>query len=226
MKSSSPIQGITKDCTLQYNSLIREYYLLKPFELNIDSKHSVNKKDVISLDPGVRTFQTGYEVSGETVGFVEISTNFLKKDLENIDNEENKRKKDKLRQRLKNKIDDLHWKTCGFLCKNYNNVIIGNMSTTGIAKNLCNKVNRDLYILSHFTFRQRLEQKCREHGVRFICTNEAYTSKTCYKCGEINKTLGANKVFTCGKCKQIVDRDLNGAVNIFLKTHNAFRFYA
>jgi len=47
--------------------------------------------------------------------------------------------------------------------------------------------------------------------------NESYTSKTCGRCGNINKELGSSKSYKCSKCHLEIDRDVNGARNIYLK---------
>lgn len=49
-----------------------------------------------------------------------------------------------------------------------------------------------------------------------ICTEE-YTSQTCGVCGELNKELKDSEVFKCNKCNLIIDRDINGARNIYIK---------
>lgn len=54
------------------------------------------------------------------------------------------------------------------------------------------------------------------HKTLLLC-EEAYTSKTCCKCGAIHKTLGGNKVFKCKACGNVMDRDHNGAINIFIR---------
>jgi len=51
-----------------------------------------------------------------------------------------------------------------------------------------------------------------------MIVDESYTSKTCTKCGEQNKNLGSSKHFKCSKCGLEIDRDINGARNIYLKT--------
>ena len=44
--------------------------------------------------------------------------------------------------------------------------------------------------------------------------SEYMTSKTCCKCGNINKKLGGNKIYDCSKCKLNIDRDINASINI------------
>ena len=74
--------------------------------------------------------------------------------------------------------------------------------------------------LSHYKFRQRLLNKSREYP---WCTvsivNEAYTSKTCGRCGVINEKLGGNEIFKCINlnCGLVADRDIHAARNILLR---------
>jgi transposase len=64
-----------------------------------------------------------------------------------------------------------------------------------------------------------------------IINTEEYTSKTCGRCGTIGakrrirpegyiNEVGSKDIFTCNKCKLVVDRDVNGARNIYIKTIN------
>lgn len=48
--------------------------------------------------------------------------------------------------------------------------------------------------------------------------DESYTSKTCGSCGMLHHSLAANKIFRCKNCKVIMDRDVNGARNILIKS--------
>jgi len=48
--------------------------------------------------------------------------------------------------------------------------------------------------------------------------SEVYTSKTCSHCGYIKRNLDGNKVFRCDRCGLQINRDLNGAWGIFLRT--------
>ena len=71
------------------------------------------------------------------------------------------------RLRLENLRDELHWKSIKFLTKNYNTIMLGDLSTKAISSkknNLNKKSKNDFSFLSLFMFKKRLEQKCLENG--------------------------------------------------------------
>ena len=80
-----------------------------------------------------------------------------------------------------------------------------------------NDTARRLLMWSHYKFRQRLLHKARQWGRTVVIVNEAYTSKTCTRCGWQNDQLGCAKVFICRECHLRIDRDVNGARNILLR---------
>lgn len=69
---------------------------------------------------------------------------------------------------------------------------------------------------SHFLFHQQLKHKAKEHDCTIHEVLEHYTSKTCGHCARIHWKLGDNKVFRCPFCHFRIDRNWNGARNIFL----------
>ena len=71
--------------------------------------------------------------------------------------------------------------------------------------------------LSHYSFRTRLLQKAaRTPECSVLICGEAYTSKTCGRCGKINPKLGSSERFRC-TCGASLDRDVNAARNILLR---------
>lgn len=46
---------------------------------------------------------------------------------------------------------------------------------------------------------------------------QAFTSKTCGKCGHLNNKLGGSRTFNCSACKHTEDRDVHAARNILLR---------
>ena len=73
---------------------------------------------------------------------------------------------------------------------------------------------RSMLTLAHFRFKQRLKAAVPACGKHVIDVNEAYTSKTVSRTGEIKK-IGGAKMIRSGHV--VLDRDINGARGIFLR---------
>jgi IS605 OrfB family transposase len=76
---------------------------------------------------------------------------------------------------------------------------------------------RRLLLWAHYKFRQHMIAKAREHGKVLLIVNEAYTTKTCCRCGWQHHKLGKKKRFVCRACGLDIDRDVNGSRNILLR---------
>ena len=120
--------------------------------------------------------------------------------------------------KIKNKINDYHWKIIDYLTANYIHILIGNFSSK---KFMESKNNPMLKIISSrmrfYVFHQRLQYKCFLKGVKYTKIDEYCTSKCCSSCGHFNKTLGLSRVFKCPKCGIILGRDINASKCIYLK---------
>jgi putative transposase len=223
--------------------IIREnpgkYYICVP----LDKKQITDVKqpnNLVALDPGVRTFQTFYS-SDEVIGKLGNGTadkkiKPLSKKVDKLISIKNSNKKNsgrrkrniknrchKLRTKMKNIVNDLHWKTASYLCKTFSNILIPifqvskMVSKYGI-RNINKETVKDMLSLSHYRFRQRLLYKasCYNNVNVYVC-KEDYTSKTCTNCGNIKSNLGGNKRYNCNNCGISIDRDVSGARNILLK---------
>ena len=88
---------------------------------------------------------------------------------------------------------------------------------TKTEKKISSNISRSIYSLSHYAFREKLLSRAKEAKNKIIITSEAYTSQTCTKCGNMKKDLKGNKEYKCEKCKNTIDRDINGARNIMIR---------
>jgi len=186
----------------------------------------------ISLDPGVRTFQTGYSETG----CVELGVDFCNRKLHTINNKIDlletlsptivnrhtkkniRRRCFRLRTKISNCVDNFHWKCVNFLTDHYDTIILPKFNCKQIAmKSNNHKMNRDLYALSHYKFRSKLEARCKILGKQLILCSESWTSKTCGGCGTIQADLGSKKTYNCTQCDICIDRDINGARNILIR---------
>lgn len=207
------------------------YYILIP-KTRL-KKHIKPIHNAVALDPGVRTFQTYYSPSN-VCGFIGSGlTDKLGRLNKRIDKLKSlkvsaKTKKNiskrciLLRTKIKCIVKDLHWQTCSFLVKTFGNIIIPRFKSQDMAKKDNRKINRKttrhLLGLSHFSFLEKLKYKCDEYQRKLIIVTEEYTSKTCGWCGVLKHNLGGSKTFNCDGCNTVIDRDLNGARNILLKS--------
>jgi transposase len=129
-----------------------------------------------------------------------------------------KKKERDVKRRIDNLIDELHHKTINYLTKTYQTIILPPFETQDMVKKSRNRfLNRNLLQLKHYQFLQRLGSKCELRGRTMINTTEEFTSKTCTACGYVKYNLGSAKVYRCDSCGIILDRDVNGARNIYIK---------
>lgn len=86
-------------------------------------------------------------------------------------------------------------------------------------------VKYTLGCLSHFSFRQHLQNKSLEYGCELKIITEEYTSLTCTNCGVISNKYN-KRLKICDNCNLCIDRDYNGARNILIKNLNVFNYEA
>jgi putative transposase len=226
--SGIKLHEIDKDSILVYNKITNKYILHVPCENDIINDNN-NVNNIIGIDPGIRTFMTCYTPKKILkFGFgIYNRIEYLLYLIDKINDNPKipiKKKKIIIRRKttkIKNLVDDLHWKTINEIIKNGKYILIGDMSAKGISRKfkstLNKKTKRVAYMLSFGKFRSRLEYKCRLHGKFYNKVKEYYTSCMCTKCKNIKTNLGTSKEYNCNKCKIKVGRDPAGARNIAMK---------
>jgi len=221
---------ITSDCTLQYNKKGNRFVLYTT--KNCDVK-IYDTADTISIDPGIRTFLSCVsDFSVYEIGKDNQIPEKIKYHLETMDNIKKKPIPQKIKKRYEishNKkihglVTELHWKSIDFLVKRFKTICIGKWSTKSILSNqrsvLCPMTKRIASRLRFYEFLTKLKYKCDAFGVNLMIVDESFTSKVCSHCSWEHKKLGGEKVFKCGNCTMVIDRDLNGARNIYMRALN------
>ena len=224
------IKPIEHDCKImKYGN---SYYLVYTFDKENNSESI--KKDrypVISLDPGVRTFQTGYSPSGIAIKIGDRQNEQLKGLHNKLDilrglrakailrRKQNLRKRClKVEKKILNVIDNLHNQTASFLTSNFETILLPKFRTSVMQteEGLHSSTKRQLWTLSHYKFQQKLKGLCEQKNNILYLVDEHYTTKTCGGCGSL-MNVGSSKIFNCTKCSYKMDRDIHGARNILLK---------
>lgn len=208
-----------------------KYYIL----LTKTRKTSYEKAiyNTVALDPGVRTFETLYSpdgLVGKLGDKLNIRIRLLQEREDRLYSLKSKatgrtkynmnKRIEKIKDKIKEIVRDQHWKISSFLCKNFENIIIPQFGVKEMSKKegrtIGKKTTREMLSLSHGSFLEKLKYKCSEKQRNLYIVTEEYTTKTCGGCGRLNN-VGSSKTYKCAKCKIEIDRDYNGARNIYLK---------
>lgn len=205
---------------------------------------------VCGVDPGGRTMATIYDPVNRHAWQVgtQQDKKYLIKPLQNkidavmaqlqlaIGREQKSRIMDKKRElkklhtKMKRIINNIHCDFSNELVKTNKLVVLGDMKTAKIVnktkkKGLPKKANRDLIEWRHNEFKKRLIDRAKGSGCKVVIQDEAYTSKTCGRCGRMKDNLGSAETFVCDTCRYETHRDVNGARNILRKYTKHFVTY-
>jgi putative transposase len=197
-----------------------------------------SKNNAIALDPGVRTFITGFD--GNNIlqfgqkDFSRIA--ILCRRLDKIQSQISlatgrkfKRKRWQLRKlarqlrvKITNLVKEIHHQTASWLTTTYKHIFLPTFETAKMVnkkkRKLHSKTARAMLSWSHYRFKQTLKFHAEKRDSVVHNITEEYTSKTCSKCGHVHHKLGGNKKFNCPNCGHKIDRDWNGAINILNKS--------
>ncbi|KAJ8104093.1 putative transposase DNA-binding domain-containing protein [Lipomyces tetrasporus] len=228
-------EKLSYDSRLVMERSTGHFYLCVPAPLEmVEGPTGVPR--VMSLDPGVRSFMTGYSPDGEMVelgkgdiGRIyrlchwldDLQSRWSVKGLDHRKKWRMKRAGARIRQRIRNLVNDLHCRIAKYLCSSINLIIMPTFPTQQMVRRgrrrIRSKTARAMATWAHYRFQQRLLDKAREYGwCQVVLVSEAHTSKTCGACGRLNN-IGGSKVFKCSHCGLVCDRDANGARNILVR---------
>jgi transposase len=115
----------------------------------------------------------------------------------------------------------MHYNTITFLTGNFNWILLPSFESQEIVKGkkLSKETKREASQLQHYKFKQRLQSACSSmKNCKVLIVSEAWTSKTCGRCGSIKTNLTLkDRIYSCNKCGLSIDRDVNGSRNILLR---------
>lgn len=194
-----------------------------------------NQSDkVIALDPGVRTFITGFdgfkflEFGAGDMGRITRLCQYLDKLMSRIAKCQHRRQRQKMRlaagrmrTKIQNLVNELHKQVACYLTQNYRLIFLPTFETSQMVqkkrRKIRSKTARAMLSWAHYRFKLFLKQAATRRGCTVVDVTEEYTSKTCSRCGHVHTKLGGSKRFRCSKCGHELDRDFNGAFGIMLK---------
>lgn len=189
---------------------------------------------LIALDPGVRTFLTGFdggkflEFAKGDIGRITRLCQHLDHLMSRIAQESSRYRRRRMRQsahrmrtKIRNLIDESHRQIAHHLTHNYRVIFLPTFETTVMVakakRKIRSKTARAMLTWAHYRFKTTLKDQAELTGSIVVDVTEEYTSKTCTHCGHVHIKLGGSKVFHCPECGFTLPRDWNGAFGIFLK---------
>ncbi|MDJ0736444.1 MAG: transposase [Nostocaceae cyanobacterium] len=123
---------------------------------------------------------------------------------------------------LKNIRQDFLQKTTTEISRKYYRIRIEDLNVSGMIAN--HKLSAAISNLGFYEFRRMLSYKQAVFGTKVEVVDRWYpSSKTCSVCGHVQSMPLSRRIYDCGSCGQILDRDLNAAINLNYAPVNKIR---
>lgn len=133
----------------------------------------------------------------------------------------------KAHAKVRNQRRDFHFKLANHLLKNYDQIVIEDLSISNMTRSAKGTVkepgrnvkqksglNREILSAGWGQFIQILRLKAENAGVQVIAVNPRNTSQMCSGCGIITPKDLSERIHFCDQCDLKMDRDWNAARNI------------
>jgi putative transposase len=188
------------------------------------------QRQVVSLDPGARSFNTFYRpdgLHGEVLCGAEKHMRWLCKYSDYLRSARDTAPTPAMKEtlgarmlrvnaRLTNFMRNSHYEVAKELFKMADFIVLPIFNSGRMVRRaervFSSNTARQLYTWSHYKFMQRVWQKVQTTENKQVAfTSEPGTTKTCDACGHIHPSVKGNKIFTCPSCSYTVGRDFHGA---------------
>ena len=218
-----PNNQIIKSCTISktptgkyYISILVEYEeVINPIQINYNN--------VLGLDMDMKNLYTDSQCIRAEY------PRFYRKTLEKLEKEQrklSKRKKSgsnrnkqrlkvaKIHEKVANQRKDFLHKLAKELVDKYDLICIEDLNMKAMSQ--CLNLGKSVADNSWGMFTTMLNYKLQWQGKQLVKVNKWYpSSKTCHKCGYINKELTlSDREWICPSCGSVIDRDYNASLNI------------
>lgn len=225
LKTTEKLPEILNYDTRLVKTPCNKYYLCIQSKKTLLSENQAN--NIIFIDPGVKSFLTGYDPSGKIITFgnkknakrIAILLHFkrlLQSKIKKTQSSSNNKKRLallRINNKIHNLITDLHRKASKWLLENYKYIYLPRLNFHN-----CKKLNKkSKSLLSRFRHCDFINLLQRDGNSRILEVNESYTSKTCSVCGNQHNNLKNKDLYECSKCNLKIGRDINASKNIMLR---------
>lgn len=193
---------------------------------DIELKRFERTNEQVGIDLGIKDFviTSDGEVFKNRHFFKkqEVKITKLQRQLSKKQKGSNNRRKVQIRiarlfEKLTNQKDAYIHSVVNGLLTYYDTIFMEDLNVQGMLKN--HKLAKAIHEVGFYKFKQILVDKAINNNKKVVFVDRFYpSSKTCSCCGYKNKSLKLNDRFwTCPKCGEHHDRDLNAAMNILFE---------
>jgi putative transposase len=165
---------------------------------------------VVRLSDGIPEYY-GKEIRQIKGHYFYLRKQLNKKTIRKISNTERRRVKDQLHKISRDIVNQAIKTNSLIVLGDLKNIRKGGRKKKNNSKYKGKKFNRKINTMPFYKLSQFIEYKAHWEGVMVIKVNEAYTSQTCSKCGQLGART--NGLFKCS-CGYQDNADRNGAINI------------
>ena len=167
--------------------------------------------DAIGVDLGLKALATmSNGVVSQTVEFYRTA----EVKLARAQRRGHRRQAKRIHRKVKRQRQDALHKLSRMLVNTYQNIFIGDVSSSKLAKT---RMAKSVHNVAWTTLRTKLQYKGQQAGRRVEIVDEAYTTRACSNCGQLTGPKGLRQLvvrqWRC-ECGVTHDRDVNAARNI------------
>ncbi len=187
-----------------------DWWLCLPIE--VKQEINIAPKEAVGIDLGLKTIATTSD--GEKLEAANFYRN-LEPKLAQAQRRGHKRQAKFVHRKIKRKRMDALHKASRHLVNEYQNIYIGDVSSSKLAKT---RMAKSVYDAGLGILKTLIQYKGQQAGRSVSIINESYTSRTCSNCGSLSGPRGVNGLrvrdWKCMDCGAVHDRDVNAARNI------------
>ena len=182
--------------------------------LPIAVKQDINiaPKEAVGIDLGLKTLATTSD--GEKINISHFYRN-LEPKLSQAQKRGHKKQAKFIHRKLKHQRKDALHKASRYLVNEYQNIYIGDVSSSKLIKT---RMAKSVLDSGWGMFKTFIQYKGQQAGRNVEVVNEAYTSRACSNCGSLSGPKGLRQLsvrdWSCVDCGAVHDRDVNSALNI------------
>lgn len=187
-----------------------DWWLCIPVESPIEQKAAI--KTSVGIDLGLKAIATTSD--GDKLEAGQFYRG-LEQQIAQAQRRGHKRQAKRLHRKAANRRKDALHKFSTRIVSEYQNIIVGDVSSAKLVKT---RMAKSVLDSSWSALKTQLQYKGQQAGRCVQIVSENYTSVTCSSCGSLSGPRGVNGLtvrrWDCGDCGESHDRDVNAARNI------------